>query len=232
MATWGRCAARSSPVGPAASGSRWSRRSWPTAGASSCRGSSAASRSGCPPRRSRSRPTSTDPDDVGRAVRLAAGEESAPLGAVANLVGGFAAGQPVADTPLTEFEAHVRAQPAPDLPRHPVRAAAPRGRGRRRDRLRVLEGRARAVGRRGGLRGVQGGGDRVRAHRRQGARRRRRALQRHRPDDDRHAGQPRREPRREDDAAGGGRRDRAVPVQRGVGGDQRRRRRRSSLRRT
>lgn len=47
----------------------------------------------------------TDPDDVGRAVRLAAGEESAPLGAVANLVGGFAADQPVADTPLADFEA-------------------------------------------------------------------------------------------------------------------------------
>jgi NAD(P)-dependent dehydrogenase (short-subunit alcohol dehydrogenase family) len=47
----------------------------------------------------------SDPDDVGRAVRLAAGENSAPLGAVANLVGGFAAGQPVADTPLADFEA-------------------------------------------------------------------------------------------------------------------------------
>jgi NAD(P)-dependent dehydrogenase (short-subunit alcohol dehydrogenase family) len=46
-----------------------------------------------------------DPDDVGRAVRLAAGEASAPLGAVANLVGGFADGQPVADTPLADFEA-------------------------------------------------------------------------------------------------------------------------------
>jgi NAD(P)-dependent dehydrogenase (short-subunit alcohol dehydrogenase family) len=47
----------------------------------------------------------SDPDDVGRAVRLAAGEASAPLGAVANLVGGYADGQPVADTPLSDFEA-------------------------------------------------------------------------------------------------------------------------------
>jgi NAD(P)-dependent dehydrogenase (short-subunit alcohol dehydrogenase family) len=47
----------------------------------------------------------SDPDDVGRAVRLAAGESSAPLGAVANLVGGFADGQPVAETPLSDFEA-------------------------------------------------------------------------------------------------------------------------------
>ena len=46
-----------------------------------------------------------DPDDVGRAVRLAAGEASAPLGAVANLVGGFADDQPVAETPLADFEA-------------------------------------------------------------------------------------------------------------------------------
>ncbi len=42
----------------------------------------------------------TDPDDVARAIR-AAGEQ---LGAVVNLVGGFAADQPVADTPITEFE--------------------------------------------------------------------------------------------------------------------------------
>jgi NAD(P)-dependent dehydrogenase (short-subunit alcohol dehydrogenase family) len=47
----------------------------------------------------------SDPDDVGRAVRLAAGDSSAPLKAVVNLVGGFADGQPVADTPLSDFEA-------------------------------------------------------------------------------------------------------------------------------
>jgi NAD(P)-dependent dehydrogenase (short-subunit alcohol dehydrogenase family) len=43
----------------------------------------------------------TDPDDVARAVRAA---EGAPLRAVVNLVGGWAADQPVADTPLPEFE--------------------------------------------------------------------------------------------------------------------------------
>jgi NAD(P)-dependent dehydrogenase (short-subunit alcohol dehydrogenase family) len=47
----------------------------------------------------------SDPDDVGRAVRQAAGDESAPLKALANLVGGFKDGQPVADTPYGEFEA-------------------------------------------------------------------------------------------------------------------------------
>jgi NAD(P)-dependent dehydrogenase (short-subunit alcohol dehydrogenase family) len=46
-----------------------------------------------------------DPDDVGRAVRVAAGDEGAPLKAVANLVGGFKDEQPVADTPLADFEA-------------------------------------------------------------------------------------------------------------------------------
>ncbi len=42
----------------------------------------------------------TDPDDVTRALRVA-GE---PLKAVVNLVGGFAADQPVETTPLHEFE--------------------------------------------------------------------------------------------------------------------------------
>jgi NAD(P)-dependent dehydrogenase (short-subunit alcohol dehydrogenase family) len=42
----------------------------------------------------------TDPDEVARAIRFA-GEQ---LGAVVNLVGGFAADQPVADTPIAEFE--------------------------------------------------------------------------------------------------------------------------------
>jgi NAD(P)-dependent dehydrogenase (short-subunit alcohol dehydrogenase family) len=46
----------------------------------------------------------SDPDDVGRAVRLAAGDASAPLRAVANLVGGYRDNQRVVDTPLGEFE--------------------------------------------------------------------------------------------------------------------------------
>jgi NAD(P)-dependent dehydrogenase (short-subunit alcohol dehydrogenase family) len=46
----------------------------------------------------------TDPDDVARTVRVASAQEDAPLRALANLVGGFAADQPVAHTPLTEFE--------------------------------------------------------------------------------------------------------------------------------
>jgi NAD(P)-dependent dehydrogenase (short-subunit alcohol dehydrogenase family) len=41
----------------------------------------------------------TDPDDVARAVRAAS-----DLKAVVNLVGGFAADQPVKDTPIAEFE--------------------------------------------------------------------------------------------------------------------------------
>jgi NAD(P)-dependent dehydrogenase (short-subunit alcohol dehydrogenase family) len=46
----------------------------------------------------------TDPDDIPRALRAAVADKDAPLRALVNLVGGFAAGQPVADTPLLEFE--------------------------------------------------------------------------------------------------------------------------------
>src|SRR3954454_12039924 len=46
----------------------------------------------------------TDPDDVSRALRAAVADDSAPLKALVNLVGGFAAGQPVAETPLEDFE--------------------------------------------------------------------------------------------------------------------------------
>jgi NAD(P)-dependent dehydrogenase (short-subunit alcohol dehydrogenase family) len=46
----------------------------------------------------------TDPDDVARAVRTAVAEDGAPLRALVNLVGGFAVDQPVADTPLSQFE--------------------------------------------------------------------------------------------------------------------------------
>jgi NAD(P)-dependent dehydrogenase (short-subunit alcohol dehydrogenase family) len=45
-----------------------------------------------------------EPDDVARAARAAISESDAPLRAVVNLVGGFASGQPVAETPLSDFE--------------------------------------------------------------------------------------------------------------------------------
>jgi NAD(P)-dependent dehydrogenase (short-subunit alcohol dehydrogenase family) len=47
----------------------------------------------------------TDPDDVARVVRAAAGDADQPLRALANLVGGFKADQPVVETPLPDFEA-------------------------------------------------------------------------------------------------------------------------------
>lgn len=50
----------------------------------------------------------SDPDDVGRAVRVAASDDGAPLKALANLVGGFKDGQPVAETPLADFEAQFK----------------------------------------------------------------------------------------------------------------------------
>jgi NAD(P)-dependent dehydrogenase (short-subunit alcohol dehydrogenase family) len=46
----------------------------------------------------------TDPDDVARAVGAAADSDGSPLRALVNLVGGFEADQPVADTPLADFE--------------------------------------------------------------------------------------------------------------------------------
>jgi NAD(P)-dependent dehydrogenase (short-subunit alcohol dehydrogenase family) len=48
----------------------------------------------------------TDPDAVARAV--AAAQDGPPVRALVNLVGGFAAGQPVASTPVDEFEAQFR----------------------------------------------------------------------------------------------------------------------------
>jgi NAD(P)-dependent dehydrogenase (short-subunit alcohol dehydrogenase family) len=49
-----------------------------------------------------------EPDSVRAAVALAAGEPGAPLKGLANLVGGFAAGDRVDATPIEEFEAQFR----------------------------------------------------------------------------------------------------------------------------
>jgi NAD(P)-dependent dehydrogenase (short-subunit alcohol dehydrogenase family) len=45
-----------------------------------------------------------DPDEVAGVVSAAAGDGAAPLGAVVNLVGGFASGGRVHETPIEEFE--------------------------------------------------------------------------------------------------------------------------------
>jgi NAD(P)-dependent dehydrogenase (short-subunit alcohol dehydrogenase family) len=45
-----------------------------------------------------------DPDAVGRAVAVGAADPAAPLRALVNLVGGFAAGGKVHETPVSEFE--------------------------------------------------------------------------------------------------------------------------------
>jgi NAD(P)-dependent dehydrogenase (short-subunit alcohol dehydrogenase family) len=50
----------------------------------------------------------TDPGAVARAVETAAGDGSAPLRAVVNLVGGFAAGAHVHETPIDQFESLLR----------------------------------------------------------------------------------------------------------------------------
>jgi NAD(P)-dependent dehydrogenase (short-subunit alcohol dehydrogenase family) len=49
-----------------------------------------------------------DPASVKAVATIAAGEDGAPLGAVVNLVGGFAAGERVHATPVEEFEAQLR----------------------------------------------------------------------------------------------------------------------------
>ncbi|MFC4019425.1 SDR family NAD(P)-dependent oxidoreductase [Micromonospora sp. GCM10011542] len=46
----------------------------------------------------------TDPTDVAHAVEAATGDSSAPLRAVVNLVGGYASGGLVHETPIEEFE--------------------------------------------------------------------------------------------------------------------------------
>jgi len=48
-----------------------------------------------------------DPAAVALVIEVAAGDAGAPLRAVANLVGGFAMGQRVADTPVEDFEAQL-----------------------------------------------------------------------------------------------------------------------------
>lgn len=49
-----------------------------------------------------------DPDAVGEVVRLAEAGDGAPLRGLANLVGGFAAGGRVHETPIAEFEQQLR----------------------------------------------------------------------------------------------------------------------------
>jgi NAD(P)-dependent dehydrogenase (short-subunit alcohol dehydrogenase family) len=49
-----------------------------------------------------------DPDGAGRAVAVATGDPAAPLRAVVNLVGGYAAGGRVHETPVDDFEAQLR----------------------------------------------------------------------------------------------------------------------------
>ncbi|HEX6871227.1 MAG TPA: SDR family oxidoreductase, partial [Micromonosporaceae bacterium] len=50
----------------------------------------------------------TEERDVAEAVALAAAEPDAPLRAVVNLVGGYAAGARVHETPIAEFDAQLR----------------------------------------------------------------------------------------------------------------------------
>lgn len=49
-----------------------------------------------------------EPEPVAAAVELAAGDPSVPLGAVVNLVGGYAQGPRIAEAPIEDFEAQLR----------------------------------------------------------------------------------------------------------------------------
>ena len=93
-----------------ASGRAWWSASWPTGGVSWCPGSTSASSSACRPRDGLELIEADlfDPDSVARVVAAGAAEAGAPLRAVVNLVGGFAAPGKVGVTPIEEFEAQFR----------------------------------------------------------------------------------------------------------------------------
>ena len=85
------------------------------------------------------------PEAVAAVVALGGGAETAPLRGLVNLVGGFAMGGRVHETPVDEFETQFRLNLRPDLPDDRGRGAAD-ARGRRRlDRLRRHAGGAAAV---------------------------------------------------------------------------------------
>ena len=128
----------------------------------------------------------SDPAEAARVAELAAGREVAPLRAVVNLVGGFAADQPVAETPVEEFEAQfaLNLRPTYLVTQAALPALVAAGGGAivcmsSRSALYPFAGAA-------GYCVVQGRADRVRAGRRARARPRRRALQRGAAVDDRH----------------------------------------------
>ena len=168
----------------------------------------------------------TDPEAVRRAVAAATADEGAPLRAVVNLVGGFAAGQPVATTPVEEFEAQftLNLRPTYLVTQAALPALVAAGGGAvvcvsSRSSLHPFAGAA-------GYCASKAAVTRLRRRRRARARGRRRPLQRRPAEDDRHAGEPR------GDAAGAARGPHAararrgrdpVPLQRRLDGDERRR---------
>ena len=96
----------------------------------------------------------TDAEAVGAAV-AAAGSQ---LGAVVNLVGGYAGGHKVGETEPDGARQDGRPERAPALSARTVRHAGARGRGRRGVRRSVGAERARAARRRRGLRCLEGRG--------------------------------------------------------------------------
>ena len=87
----------------------------------------------------------SDADAVASVVALGAASDEAPLRGVVNLVGGFAMGARVHETPIEEFEKQFRLNLRPDVPDGPGRGAASALGRWRVDRVRRHARRAPAV---------------------------------------------------------------------------------------
>ena len=167
-----------------------------------------------------------------RRARWRRATSSSRCRAVANLVGGYADGQPVADTPIDDFVAMFELNLRPTY--LVTQCALPR-------LVAAGGGAIVCVSSKAAFEPWAGGSAyaaskaAVAAFARAVAKEHadeRRALQRDRAHDDRHPGQPGREPEREDDPAGADRRRHPLPVQRRVGGVERGRAAASSPRRS
>ena len=146
---------------------------------------------------------------------LAAGDADAPLGAVVNLVGGFAMGGRVHETPVEDFEAQLRLNLRPTY--LVCQAAIPHLLAAGGGAIVCVSSRAarQAVRRRGGLHRREGRGARVRRRARDRVPRRRHPRQRHPAERHRHAGQPPLDARRRLRSLGDARADRggrALPL--------------------
>ena len=132
-----------------------------------------------------------DPAAVASDVTVGVGSGEAPLRGLVNLVGGFAAGARVHETPIEEFERQFQLNLRPTYLM--IAAAMPHlmSRGGRLDRVRRHARGAAAILRRSRLHRLEGGGDRIRRGGRRRIPERRDALQLDPAERDRHPREPR-----------------------------------------